>query len=246
MADPHTIIFYDIASGPPVAPYAPNPWKTRYALNFKGVDYKTEWVELPDVTSIRKKLDAAPVRFFGDGEPFHTLPVIEDQSTGRTVGDSFDIAVYLDKTYPNSPSLFAPSTISLHAAFNAHVDRIFTSGYLLFSHGLPFNPKTAVQSKAEFERRAGVFWDELTVRGEERKWELEKYRASLGELARFLRRGEGPFVGGKTASYADLIIGAWLKFMSVTIEEWDEIQWWHDGLWGDLYRLLQEKYGSIR
>lgn len=25
-----SIAFYDIASGPPVRPFAPNPWKTRY------------------------------------------------------------------------------------------------------------------------------------------------------------------------------------------------------------------------
>ncbi|KAI2601741.1 hypothetical protein GGR54DRAFT_645734 [Hypoxylon sp. NC1633] len=246
MADPHHIIFYDIASGPPVTGFAPNPWKARYAMNFKGVNYKTQWVELPEVSSVRKQLDAAPVRFFDDGKPFYTLPIIQDQSTGQIVGDSFDIALYLDRTYPNGPPLFVPSTVGLHAAFNAQVDRIFTSGHLLFTHGLPLNPATADQTRAEFERRTGTSWDELTVRGQERRRELESFKVTLGELARSLEHGKGPFLAGETATYADLIIGGWLKFLSVTVKEWGEIQSWHNGLWGNLHQILQDRYGSVR
>ncbi|KAJ7268343.1 hypothetical protein C8J57DRAFT_1509533 [Mycena rebaudengoi] len=63
------IIFYDITSGPPVTGYAPNPWKARGAL-------QTEWVELPQVASVRQKLECPAVRRHRDGSPFYTLPMI--------------------------------------------------------------------------------------------------------------------------------------------------------------------------
>lgn len=99
-----TIVFYDIAMRPPVEENscAVNPWKTRLALNFKGVPYTTSWVPLPDISKVRSKLKVPPCRKFADGSDFYTLPIIEDPTTGSLVGDSFDIAVYLQKTYPNS------------------------------------------------------------------------------------------------------------------------------------------------
>ncbi|KAK7942670.1 uncharacterized protein PG986_011783 [Apiospora aurea] len=168
------IVFYDIASGPPIRPFAPNPWKTRYALNFKRANFVTQWVDLADVTSTRKSLGAEPVRFHPNGEPFYTLPAIKDPSANDTVvADSFDIAVYLDKKYPDAPSLFrnaalpsSSSPIGLYASFNAHMDTIFPLGAALGCEDFPFNPATAAQCQAEFCRRIGAqTWDELVVRG---------------------------------------------------------------------------------
>lgn len=242
ISDP--IIFYDIASGPPVHPYAPNPWKARYALNFKRANFITEWVDLSNVTPTRKSLGADPVRFFSDGEPFHTLPVITDRSSNMVVGDSFDIAVHLDRTHPNGPSLFRHS-IGLYAAFNAHIDSIFPAGAPLCSESMPFNPETAEQSKAEFCRRIGVkTWDELIVRGDERKKVLSAFQAALGEAAKYFRFSDGPFIGGKEADYADIIIGGWLMFYSQTLTEWEEIRMWHGGIWGKLHDGLEPYIGT--
>ncbi|THU78275.1 hypothetical protein K435DRAFT_876813 [Dendrothele bispora CBS 962.96] len=75
---------------------------------------------------------------------------LRNPSTGAVVGDTFDIALYLDKTYPNGPSLFPPSTIGLLAVFNTQVDAIFSRFVKLqFVHGIPFNPETVEQSKAD-------------------------------------------------------------------------------------------------
>jgi hypothetical protein len=35
------LVFYDIATHPQHTPYAPNPCKTRYALNFTKTPYRT-------------------------------------------------------------------------------------------------------------------------------------------------------------------------------------------------------------
>ncbi|KAI1353990.1 hypothetical protein F5Y01DRAFT_34702 [Xylaria sp. FL0043] len=238
------ILFYDIASGPPIHPFAPNPWKTRYALNFKRANFVTEWVDVSEVTETRKRLGAEAVRFFGNGEPYYTLPVIKDTSTDTLVGDSFDIAVYLDKKYADSPALFRHS-IGLYAAFNAHIDSIFPTGGILFSEGFPFNPETEEKVKAEFCRRAGVkSWDELTVLGEERRKVLDKYRVSLGEVAKYFRFSDGPFIGGAEPDYADIIIGGWLMMLSVGVGEWEEIRTWHGGLFGKLHDALEPYRGT--
>ncbi|KAK2731812.1 hypothetical protein FQN57_003157 [Myotisia sp. PD_48] len=243
------IVLYDIASRPPVTCYSPNPWKARkerYALNFKQVHYQTEWVELPDVTKVRKSLGAPPARFFPDGSPFYTLPIIKDPATGQIVGDSFDIALYVDKLNPEAPSLFPPSTIGLQAAFNAQVDALFTGYVILCADGLPFNPDTVEISKATFLERAGLQnWEQLVIKGEARTGILEAFKTALGEFSKVYRRTDGLFLEGDTPIFADFIVGGWLQFLKVTLPEWKDIQTWHDGLWGEIHLGLQ-KYAEVQ
>lgn len=244
------ITFYDIASGPPVRCYAPNPWKTRYSLNFKrlhnGLHYETSWTDLSKVTEVRKSLGAPAVRKHEiDGGDFYTLPVILDRSTGQTLGDSFDIALYLDQTYPSragEPDLFPPSTVGLHRNFNLYVDRLFTNFVVLGVPRIPFNPETAEISKAEFCRRAGrKSWDELDVDTDTRITLVRGFEAALGDLARlFVKRDEGPFLEGSVPMYADLIVGGWLAMMSVVLPEWEQLRGWHNGLFGQLHDALSK------
>jgi len=242
------IIFYDIGSPFPTT-FAPNPWKTRYALNFKRVQYKTEWVDLPDIVSVRKKLGTPPNRTFWDGSSFYTLPIIQDLATGEIVGDSFDNALYLDKTYTeatNTPPLFPPFTVSLQRAWNKQIDAIFTPFASLCVHGIPMNPDTAEITKAAFLFRSQKEkWEDLELSGEKRAEILEDFKSKLDELAGIYRDVEGPFLGGENPIYADLIVGAWLGFCKATMpaKEWQDVQTWQDGMWGRLDRAL-EKYSD--
>ncbi|KAE8348975.1 hypothetical protein BDV28DRAFT_72027 [Aspergillus coremiiformis] len=245
MESSRLIVLYDIASGPPVTCFAPNPWKVRYALNFKGVPYRTEWVELPEVTSRRKGLGVPPCRTFNDGSPYYTLPVVEDLATSNKVGDSFDIALYLDKTYPDAPRLLPSLSVGLHASFNAHVDALFTRFVILFFHGMPLNPETAEMSRATFAARAGTqSWEDLTVTGEARETTLEGFKAALAELAKTYSYTEGPFLEGNTVTYADFIVGGWLQFAKASLPEWEDLQKWHGGQWGTLHSALK-KYAKV-
>lgn len=266
------ITFYDIALAPPAPKNAcsPNPWKSRYALNFKKAPYKTSWVPLPDIPSVRGSLNIPASRTFADGSPYHTLPALSDSATGRKVGDSFDIAVYLQEQYPTSGAgdlfpaqelefefgrdlaLFAPvaeakapegSPIAEYARFNTNVDAAFSENVRLMVHGLPFDPATAEQSKAEFSRRAGgAPWESFGVSGEERKELLKSFEETLGGIAKlYLRDTSGPFLMGSRASYADLIVGGWLRFARGTLpgEEWEALKGWHSGVFGKLHDGLE-------
>ncbi|KAJ5476245.1 glutathione S-transferase-like protein ustS [Penicillium sp. IBT 31633x] len=271
---PNHIVFYDIAARPPVEKncFSPNPWKTRLALNFKGVPYKTSWVGLPDITKVRSGLKVPPCRQFADGTDFYTLPIIEDPSTESVVGDSFDIAVYLQKTYPNSGAgdLFPPQTLDYtstqsvtlvplsdcsdkgypeYAKFNMSVDAAFTTHVQLAVQNFPFDPATVEATKAIFVQRAGVSrWEDFELVGEARQKTLDSFQEVLGDLGKlFLRDASGPFLLGTKASYADLIVGAWLRMLSVTLpeNEWEALRGWHEGIFGRLHDAL-EVYAEVK
>jgi glutathione S-transferase len=98
------LTLYDIKMAPPIttSSCAPNPWKARQALNFKALPFKTTWVDLPDITKTRIALGVPAGRQFADGTDFYTLPVLVNEETGEKIGDSLDIAIYLDENFPDS------------------------------------------------------------------------------------------------------------------------------------------------
>ncbi|KAG8673006.1 hypothetical protein FPOAC2_06429 [Fusarium poae] len=260
------ITFYDIAPRPPVEKnaYAPNPWKARFALNFKGVSYSTTWVALPDIAKTRTSLNVPAGRKFADGKDFHTLPVIQDPTTGALLGDSFDIALYLNKTYSGGGDLFPPQKLDFdfehpyiliplsecnntefsdYAKFNMNIDAAFTAHLQLGVQGMPFDPATEEETKAEFVRRAGVSgWDDFVLSAEARAKILESLEKMLGDLAvLFSRDTNGPFLLGQQVSYADIIVGAWLRMMHVTFpeDEWEQVATCHQGVFGKLHDALK-------
>ncbi|KAK7409414.1 hypothetical protein QQX98_008423 [Neonectria punicea] len=269
------IVLYDIAHRPPVTEScsSPNPWKSRFALNFKGVSYSMSWVGILDIANVRRGLGLAASRTFADGTDFYTLPIVQDPATGATVGDSFEIAVYLQRTYPDSgagdlfpaqaldftfvPTFAFPAPLSEcedggfveYARFNTNVDAAFSSHVPLMVDGLPLDPANAEEIKAEFVRRSGLgSWDDFTLTSEARAKLTKSFRVMLGDLAKlFHANTDGPFLLGQQASYADFIVGAWLRMAKVTLPklEWDEVTRWHDGVFGRLHDAL-EIYAEVK
>ncbi|KAI4792110.1 hypothetical protein E4T45_12800, partial [Aureobasidium sp. EXF-8846] len=238
--------FYDIAFKAPreETNTAVNPWKTRLALNFKALPYTTFWVPVPDVEKVRRSLQVPASRKFGDGSDYYTLPVITDPNTNEAIGDSFDIAEYLQKTYPDSgldlfpeqkldyvftPDQASPVPISdirgrehdEYAKFNMSVDEVFTAHVVLMAHSMLLEPA----GKQVFVQRAGVdSFDAFKCVGEQREKALVSFEDKLEGLAKIFKKDErGPFVLGQQASYADLIVGGWLRMANRTLNssEWD-------------------------
>lgn len=267
------VVFYDIASNPPLRTFAANPWKTRLALNYKGVRYRTQWVHLPDIASLRQQLGVSPNRTLPDGEPFHTLPVVQDTDTGKLLGDSFEIALYLDSAYPDGPTLLRPFTTGLTAAFNARVDGIFTK-YAILCSQMPFDPKVEQEVMAIFAKRAGAMSVDMSLSDEQREQMFFAFENDLGELAKsyrhtggttdyFWRAGGtektqrqhappgreegGPFLDGSEPAYADFIVGAWLKMFEAAMPEegWQRVRKWQGGHWGRLVDALS-KWAEIK
>lgn len=49
-------VLYDLPNPGRNSCWSVNTWKTRAALNFKGIPYKTEWVEFPDIAPLLQSL----------------------------------------------------------------------------------------------------------------------------------------------------------------------------------------------
>lgn len=269
------IVFYDIAQRPPVEETccAVNPWKARLALNFKAVPYTTSWVRMPDISKVRSGLKVPACRKFADGSDFNTLPIIHDPATNSFKGDSFDIATYLQHTYPDSGAgdLFPPQKIDYvlsnditlliplseiretefveYARFNQNVDAVFTAHVGLMAYGIPLDPATAEITKADFVKRAGVgSWEDFKVVGEVRETMKKSFENALADLSKlFVRDTAGPFLLGQKASYADLIVGGWLRMAHRTLpaSEWEELRGWHGGVFGQLHDAL-DKYAEVK
>ncbi|MFS8184862.1 glutathione S-transferase family protein [Pseudovibrio denitrificans] len=71
--------------------YSPHVWKIIMSLKHKGLAFDLKPVSFGDISSIE------------DGS-FSSVPVLNDQ--GTLLGDSFEIAQYLETTYNDTPSLF--------------------------------------------------------------------------------------------------------------------------------------------
>ncbi|KAL2266723.1 hypothetical protein VTJ83DRAFT_6075 [Remersonia thermophila] len=259
MSEP-AITFYDIILDPKAYPGAPNPWKTRYALNFAGVPYRTQWVPFLQVGPTRNALKVPAVRkHFHDGSDYPTLPIIKDPLSGEDVlvGDSFDIAVHLQRTYlsknPDGPQLFPASagdavgSVALTRAWNLFIDDLFVTGAILGGYWMSFDPETAEADKAEFIRRAPgkTSWEDFQVPiGSEMRGSLLKtFETALDtKVAPCYPDGQGPFMGGRTTPmYADFILGGWLQFMRSTLPEWEQLRnQWSGGKWGRLFDALEE------
>ncbi|KAI3321644.1 hypothetical protein HD806DRAFT_159331 [Xylariaceae sp. AK1471] len=243
MARSPPITLYDLAGGPAENPHkltAPSPWKVRYALNFKNISHQTEWVEMPDVPSVRQKLGVKTTDKYADGTPYYTLPILKDDSTGKLIGETFDIAVYLDKTYPEGPSLFPEGSIGLTAAFNDYVEAMFAPFGILNLDGFPFNPTNEKESKAKLAARLGKkTWEEALLPSDARGELLKKFEIELGKLAKYFEATDGPFLqGGENPTFADFVVGSRLMALDCAVKEWDEIQTWNGGIWGRLHKAL--------
>ncbi|KAF7320563.1 hypothetical protein HMN09_00140300 [Mycena chlorophos] len=76
------IVFYDVALKEVGACRSPHTLKSRYALNFKGLEYTTMWLEYPEIEDACKAIGGKPTRNKPDGTPLYTLPMIHDLNTG--------------------------------------------------------------------------------------------------------------------------------------------------------------------
>ncbi|KAF7358443.1 Glutathione S-transferase-like protein ustS [Mycena venus] len=240
-----SIVFYDIPSTLPNKCWSPNLWKTRYALNFKGIPYKTVWVEYPEIEALCKQIGAAPTRNKPDGRPHFTLPVIHDLSTGAVISDSTKIAAYLDTTYPEKPVLMPAGTAGFHRAFEDAAHALIAP---IYPYGLPashtkLNPLSAEYFRRTREESWGKTLENLAPQGDEDAIEWKKLKDGFGKIDEWMRAsGEGSlYVMGDAPCYADMWMAGYALWIKLVLpDKWEEIQTWHQGRWAKLLKSLEE------
>ncbi|KAL7789148.1 hypothetical protein V8C37DRAFT_386848 [Trichoderma ceciliae] len=211
-----TYTLFDIPSKAPRVCWSMNTWKTRLLLNYKGLDYKTEWVEYPEINA-RLNQHVPP----NEKGPQFTLPAIQ-MPDGSYVMDSYKIADIIEQKHPE-PSLALNTPVQLRfsnilANFMGQLMPIFVPGvaqrilgeesldYFLTTRqkivGMPLDDYGKQHGPGAFER-AEPFSREITA---------------------LLNETSGPYFLGDTVSYTDIMwAGILLFFKRLGDEEYQEV-----------------------
>ncbi|KAH6651291.1 hypothetical protein F5144DRAFT_503895 [Chaetomium tenue] len=211
------IVLFDIPTREPRTCWSLNPWKTRLLLNYKGLDYRTEWVEYPDIKPTLEPHVAPNAK----GMPY-TIPTIR-QPNGTYTMDSRAIATVLEAAHP-TPSLHLDSPVLAEieglvgAALGAllPVFLVRVPDVLLADASVPYWMET---------RKA--FVGGLDVREFAAQADMEKvwgdWEKGVGKVTEVLKRTEGPFFAGGELGYVDFVWGGLLLFVKTQGEDvWEK------------------------
>lgn len=198
-----------------------------------------------------KSLGIPPLRTGPDGvTPLYTCPAIIDKTTGAALSDSYKIAEYLDKQYPDTPKAFPPGTEAFQAALFTHIAQVIEPVRPLLLPRVPatiLNPPSADYFIRTRSATFGKPLAELEPVEEARLEAWAKIKASFGEIDGWLNKTPGPFFMGETPAFVDFVVAGifqWLKMgFGESSEEWKDILEWHNGRWGDLLKYLEQYEG---
>ncbi|KAJ5267663.1 glutathione s-transferase [Penicillium angulare] len=203
-----TIKLYDLArvtkSG---GSWSYNVWKTRLALNYKGISYTTIWV---DHSTIKSTLEAIGVTPNTSGKGFeYTVPTVKLQDDS-IITESAKIASKLEDIQP-SPSLRLDT--NLQAEADSVVRMVYAPLLPIYMPHVAREviDKSTVPAFAKSRHaRFGMSLEEMEgLIGEEQAWEATKPGfEAMKKLLRERKEDEGPFIHGSQLCYADFVLVA--------------------------------------
>ena len=224
-----TIRMYDLAGANPAVRFSPYCWRARMALAHKGLDVETiAW----------RFSDKEAIAFSGQG----LVPVLRDGDT--IVNDSWAIAEYLDKTYPDRPVLLDGEQGRALANFARHYAQNVLSGILFKAIMMDlFNaidPGDRAYFRDSREKRVGSTLEQFQIAPDAARAQLN---TALSPLRAVLK--EQPFINGRHAAFADYcVFGAvmWARNVSSVslIAEDDPTHAWRERML-DLFDGLARK-----
>lgn len=164
-------------------------WRTRMALAHKGLAFESKPVLMSDKAAIA----------FSGGR---TVPVIRDGEA--VVRDSWQIAEYLEATYPQAPSLFGgPIGQGLCHTFNVWADRTLLPAVLPLVVADLFERIDPLDRDFFRAMMEGVLKMRLEDVPAGRDAAMKRLDRTLAPLRAVLKRQ--PFICGVTPAYADYI-----------------------------------------
>lgn len=185
-----TRTLYTLCGADQSVPFSPHCWKIVLALRHKGLKYQEHPVGFTEIAGL-------------EGGFSKTVPILKDGD--KLIADSFAIALYLEQTYPDRPSLFkgegglsvarfieAWSASTLHPA----IIRIAVK---------QIHDMLAPQDQAYFrkrrEERFGATLEEIATG---REAEIAAFPEKCQPLRTMLKHQ--PFIGGNEPLFADYIV----------------------------------------
>ncbi|KAJ7597745.1 hypothetical protein C8J56DRAFT_1012002 [Mycena floridula] len=225
----------------------------RLTLNYKGLPYRTVWLEYPEIKELSISLGAESTITLPNGDQVYTLPLIHDLSTGAVVSDSAKIAKYLDEQYPETPKVFAPGTDGLYEAFlEAFMTVIYPPTWPLLFPYFPkiLNPPSLEYYRKTREPRLGKTLEGMRPGTEEEKVEQwKKAEVAFGKMAKWMPKDSLFIMGGDKPTLPDFVIGAALVgyrlIFGAESEEWKLMEKFDDGRWARTLRAW-DKYTEVK
>ncbi|KAL7904281.1 hypothetical protein GGI35DRAFT_489991 [Trichoderma velutinum] len=198
------ITLFDLPKHHPLMGWSPNTWKSRIVLNYKGLDYQTEWLGFLDIKGrLENHVAKHPTGFE------YTLPVIRD-ANGTYLMDSLNIAEYLEEKYPEpSIRLDSPKVRYMVDIVNRLIGAVAPNFIIPLTNNVLTNP----HREYFVETRSALYGMSLeqveATKGGQVAYDAEA--PLLKELTDMLvENSEGPFILGSEPSYGDF---AWVALM---------------------------------
>jgi glutathione S-transferase len=180
--------------------FSPHCWKAVMALAHKGLDFE----EIPTTYS--------RIRSIGGGVST-IVPVLDDN--GRLIPDSFDIALYLEETYPDRPSLFGGEGGKALSRMVEGYSQMIVHPAIMRIALLDIHANLHESDKAYFresrEARLGATLEEIAANSEVEKAAFSSKLEPMRHMLKFQ-----PFIGGQAPLFADYIVFGALQWLRVS------------------------------
>ncbi|MCV0397747.1 MAG: glutathione S-transferase family protein [Rhizobiaceae bacterium] len=229
-----SIKLYELVGADPTRPFSPHCWKVAMALAHKGLEFESMPTPFTAIAAIE------------DGG-HKTVPVLRDG--GTVVSESFEIARYLEETYPERQSLFGGRGGEAATRFiNQWAQRAVMAQLLpmiLMDVHSTLAPEDQAYFRTSREKRFGKRLEELP---QGRDGRLAGLRAGLEPLRAMLALQ--PYLGGEGPLFGDhIVFGAfqWARIVSPfqVLEADDPVTQWFDRCL-DLYGGLGRRVSPAR
>lgn len=221
-----TIHIYELCGADEELLFSPHCWKTRMSIAHKGLDYETIATPFTKVATV-------------EGGENRKVPVIRDGDT--VVEESFEIAKYLERTYPDAPSLFRGEGAEALTQFMVNWGQTQVHPAVVKLCLLDIYNTLADEDKVFFrttrEKLFGCTLEEFDAKFPKNS---DGLTAALVPLENTLKRQK--FLGGDSPIFADYVIFGplqWLRTTCVT----DHLP--QDGAVADWFNRLLDMYDGM-
>lgn len=195
-----TRLLYSLCGRDESRPFSPHCWKASMALAHKGLDFIEKPVPFTVVPTLENGFSK-------------TVPILKDGQI--LIRDSFDIALYLEDTYPDRPTLFGGEGGKALARFVEGFSQMLVHPLLAKIaikkiHDMLDEPDQ-IYFRESREARLGKTLEELEAGRDEAMATLVAQLEPLRHTLKFQ-----PYLGGETPLFADYILFGAFQWARIT------------------------------
>ncbi|VUC25906.1 unnamed protein product [Clonostachys rosea] len=205
-------ILYDLGSLQN-EPFSPLAWRIRLMLNYKGISYKTVFLEFPDIEPTLKGFGIPPHKSqYVD----YTVPAIHHLATNTYLMDSPAISEFIEAKYPHpAVPLTSELGLKIQEKFRDVINPIFRISVMPRVYHI-ISPRAQIYFRKSRETLTGLTLEELDDPAKaDQAWKSAD--ADLRQLSDWIltHKDDGPFVLGAQVSYTDFWIIGMLEWARV-------------------------------